>query len=150
VENNQETYDNDRPITPNSGVRLSVGLIAMLVFSFAYFLFARDEYYAEKNEFRFSAHESHVESELKAIKDELKTKAATTATEDRFYRRDFNTFEQNHIREREQFKKSLELQFELIEEKNAVQHRALNNRIDHLEHDLESSEKRIDMHYLNK
>ena len=142
--------DDERSITPNSGVRLSVGLIAGVVVGFAYFLYARDEYFSQKNEIKFEAHEQNVSREISEIKTELKTKAATTATEDKFFRRDFEVFEKNHIREREQFKESIESKFELIDRKNEIEHRALREKVDHLEDDLESSEKRIDMHYLSK
>ena len=142
--------DDERSITPNSGVRLSVGLIAGVVVGFAYFLYARDEYFSQKNEIKFEDHEQNVSREISEIKTELKTKAATTATEDKFFRRDFEVFEKNHIREREQFKESIESKFELIDRKNEIEHRALREKVDHLEDDLESSEKRIDMHYLSK
>jgi len=142
--------DDERSITPKSSVRLSVGLIAGVVVGFAYFLYARDEYFSQKNEIKFDAHEQNVSSEISAIKTELKTKAEKTNISDRFTGKDFNVFEANHIREREQFKESIESKFDLIDRKNEIEHRALREKVDHLEDDLESSEKRIDMYYLSK
>ena len=47
-ENNSEDNINDSSITPGSPVRLTVGLLTTILLGFAYFLYARDDYYYEK------------------------------------------------------------------------------------------------------
>lgn len=143
----QEGYVDERPITPKSGVRLSVGLIATMLLAFSYFLYARDEYYAERAELKAAAHEKHVEQELATIKASVAGKADKTATIDRFTGKDFKTYAATQLAQDEQFKESVKLWFELVEAKNSAQHTALKERIDHTKDDLRDAIQRIDKHY---
>ena len=137
----------DSTITPNSGVRLSVGLIAMLVLSFAYFLYARDEYFASRAEVYAKAHEQTVKAEIDTIKQIIKGKADKTDTADRFTGSDFRTYSANQKAEQDQFREFVRLQFTLTEKRNEVEHKALEQRIEHLDDDLNQAVDRIDNHY---
>jgi hypothetical protein len=138
---------NESTITPSSPVRLTVGLLATLALSIAYFLYDRDERFAEKYETQSTAHERAVTSQLEAIRAILKTKAGKDEITDRFTGADFRTYSANKEAEQNQFREFVRLQFNLTEKRNEVEHKALEQRIEHLDDDLNQAVERIDNHY---
>ena len=138
---------NESTITASSPVRLTVGLLSTILLSCAYFLYARDDFFYEKYTIHATAHESKVEAELTEIKRTLEGKANKTDASDRFTGSDFRTYSTNKKAEDEQFREFVRLQFTLTEKKNEVEHNALEERIEHLDDDLNKAVDRIDNHY---
>ena len=138
---------NDAPITPHSGVRITVGLVASVVLACAYILYERDEYFASRAETQQQTHIREVRQEIKNIVETLKGKADRSEVSDRFKGSDFRTYTANKKIEDEQFREFVRLQFTLTEKRNEVEHKSLEKRIEHLDDDLNSAVERIDNHY---
>lgn len=138
---------NESTITPSSPVRLTVGLLATLAFTVAYFLYDRDERTLEKFELKLKTHQVKHDEQVKKIESILEGKADTADIKDRFTGNDFRTYSTNQKAEQDQFREFVRLQFTLTEKRNEVEHQALEQRIEHLDDDLNQAVDRIDNHY---